>query len=275
MRRLAAAAFLLLLPSCSNRGRDADLALLGTNSDQLIWEAGQKAFAKHDWETARQHYKRIVDGFTTSQYVPSARLALGDSYFQEGGTANYILAIAEYREFLNLYPSHPRGDYAQFQVGECYAKQRNGPDRDQDPTRRALDEYTRLLDLYPQTSLAEQARKRIVECRQSLARAEYIAGFFYQRTRQLCRSAIPRYETVVSEYPDYAQLDEVLFHLSECLAASGRDAEAKPQLARLIESYPKSPFVDDAQALLARLETKKAPLPSPSPSPSPTPTPKS
>src|SRR5207245_2892824 len=119
--------------------------------------AGQKALEKHQYEAARQHFKRIIDGFPQSEYGPAARLALGDSYFQEGGTASYILAVAGYREFLTIYPSHPRSDYAQFQIGECYFKQRNSPDRDQTPTHNALEEYQRLLELYPSSSFLEQA----------------------------------------------------------------------------------------------------------------------
>ena len=70
-----------------------DIATLTSNSDQVIWEAGQKALGKKDWESARQHFKRIIDAFPQSQYAPSARLALGDTYIQEGGTSNDILAI--------------------------------------------------------------------------------------------------------------------------------------------------------------------------------------
>ena len=236
-----------------------DLAVLGSNSDELIWEAGQKAFGKKDWETARSHYKRIVEGFTTSQYVPSARLALGDTYFYEGGTASFILAVAEYQEFLNLYPSHPRSDYAQFQVAESYFKQKNGPDRDQEPTRRALAEYTRLLDLHPRSKLAEETRKRVVVCRQSLARAEYVAGYFYQRSRQAYRPAITRYQTLLTEYPDYTQLDEVLYRISQCLVAAGRGKEAAPHLGRLLESYPKSSYAGDARELLAKVQAQPTP----------------
>jgi len=130
-------------------GGEVDIATLASNSDQVIWEAGQTALEKHQYDPARQHFKRIIDGFPQSEYGPAARLALGDSYFQEAGTASYILAVAAYREFLTIYPSHPRSDYAQFQIGECYFKQRNGPDRDQTPTHNALEEYQRLLELYP------------------------------------------------------------------------------------------------------------------------------
>lgn len=256
-RRIATVALALLVAACGG-SRQQDLATLGTNSDQLIWQAGQKAFSKKDWENARSHYKRIVEGFTNSPFVPPARLALGDTYFYEGGVANYILAVAEYQEFLNLYPSHPRSDYAQFQVGESYFKQKNGPDRDQEPTRRALAEFSRLLDLHPQSKLADEARKRVVTCRQSLARAEYVAGYFYQRSRQACRPALTRYQTLLNEYPDYSRLDEVLYRMSQCLVSTGRGGEAAPHLAKILAEYPRSEYAKDAQELLSTVQAKSA-----------------
>ena len=274
--RALAAALALLGAACAHRG-ETDIATLASNSDQVIWEAGQKALEKHQYEAARQHFKRIIDGFPQSEYGPAARLALGDSYFQEAGTASYILAVAAYREFLTIYPSHPRSDYAQYQIGESYFKQRNSPDRDQTPTRNALDEYQRLLELYPSSSFIEKARARIKDCRQSLGRAEFMAGFFYQRTRQSCHAAIARYQAILTEYPDYDQLDEVLYRLGECLGLSGRPAEALPHLNRLIEEFPKSERVEDAQQLIADLSrvspTQPPPSPSPSPAASPSPSP--
>src|SRR5207244_5159397 len=67
-------------------GGEPDIATLASNSDQVIWEAGQKALEKHQYESARQHFKRIIDGFPQSEYGPAARLALADSHFQEAGT---------------------------------------------------------------------------------------------------------------------------------------------------------------------------------------------
>jgi outer membrane protein assembly factor BamD len=247
-----------------------DLATLASNSDQLIWEAGQKAYEKHNFENARQHFKRIIDAFPQSQYAPAARLGLADAHLNEGGTANYILAVSEYRDFVTLYPSHAKSDYAQFQTGEAYFKQRNGPDRDQTPTMQALTEFQRLLDLYPQSSYVERARDRIHTCRQSLARAEFLAGFFYERTRKAYRAAISRYQGLLNDYPDYDQIDEALYRLGDCLVTAGRAAEALPHLSRLIESYPQSIWVKAAQTLMEQA-SKVAPAPSPAPPPAASP----
>lgn len=243
----------LLAAGCASKDKDLDLAAFSGRSDRLVWEAGQTAVKKKDWLTAREHFRRIVDGFPNSEYAAQARVALGDTYFREGGTASYILAISEYRQFLTLFPSHPQSDYAQFQVAECFFKQKNGADRDQTPTRDALAEYERLLAAHPQSTHAPIARDRIAACRFSLARHEYLVGYFYQRTRQAFRSAIARYEALLAQYADYPHLDEVLFRLGECLVASGRDAEAAPHLQRLVEQYPSSRFSQEARRLLARL----------------------
>ncbi len=267
MRRIALAA-VLLLGACA--GGQPDLATLTSNSDQVIWEAGQKALQKKEWENARQHFRRIVEGFPQSRFAVDARLALAEAYVKEGGQANDILAIGVYRDFLTVYPSHPKADFAQFQVAEAFFRQRNSPDCDQTDTRNALEEYHRLLEVYPGTSHAEEARKRITEARYSLARAEFLAGYFYQRTRESCRSAIPRYEGILRDYPEFKDVDEVLFRLGECLGRSGRAPEALPHLGRLLEEFPQSRFAADARTLMATLSAlPPAPTPATPVSPAP------
>lgn len=248
-RLLAIAAVVLVLPACA--GHQLDLEALSSASDQVVWEAGEKAVAKKDWESARQYFRRLIDAFPQSEHQPDARIALADSYFEEGGTGNYVLAVSSYREFLTLYPQHPKSDYAQFRAAESYFRQKNTPDRDQTATGQALEEYQRLLDIYPQSTWVEPARQKIRECRQTLARSDFQVGYFYQKTRRSWRSAIGRYETIVSEYPDFEKFDEVLFRLSQCLAYSGRFAEARPPLGRLQAEFPQSPFVEEAKRLEA------------------------
>ncbi len=257
MRKAAAILLLAALSGCAHGG--VDTASLSSSSDAIVWDAAQTAYQKKQWETARQYYKRIVDGFPNSEYGPGARLGLGQSYFEEGSTGSYILAVAALREFLTLYPSHPRADFAQYLVAEAYFKQKNGPDRDQSATRKALAEYERLLDLYPGSPQVENARKRIRECRESLARSEYLVGWFYQKGRQAWRAAILRYEGILADYPDYDRLDEVLFRLSECLDAAGRRAEALPLLDRLLGEYPQSAYAEGARKLKGELTEKLSP----------------
>jgi outer membrane protein assembly factor BamD len=255
LRRLIALLLVAGLPACASN-RDPDIALLASSSDQIIWEASQEAANNRNWSAARQYFRRIIDGFPQSQYGPGARLGLADSYFTEGGVGNEILAVATYREFLTLYPSHPRADYAQFMLAEAQYAQTHSPDRDQTPTRLALDEYNRLLDLYPDSPYLESSRARIMDCRQRLARSNFLVGYFYQRTRPVPRAAIARYEIVLNDYPDYEGLDEVLYRISIAFVALGRPAEAVPHLNRLFEIYPESEYIEDARELMDLIPTE-------------------
>jgi hypothetical protein len=123
--------------------------------------------------------------------LPGARLALAETYFN--GEQHRQLHPGWWpstAEFLTLYPSHPKSDYAQFQTAESYLPpgrtSRTGPDLD----LKALDEYQRLLDVYPTSPHIELARLRVASLRQYLARAEFGAGYFYQKTRHALRAAI-------------------------------------------------------------------------------------
>jgi outer membrane protein assembly factor BamD len=253
---LAALALVASTLACGRQ--EVDIATLASNSDQVIWEAGQKALKGKQWDVARQHFRRIVDGFPQSPLVPQARLAAGDSYFTEGGPANLTLAASQYREFLNVFPSHPKGDYAQFQIGESFYNQKNSPDRDQSQVAQALDEYLAFLDRYPDSPMAKTVRERVKACRGSLARSEFVVAYFYQKSRKAYRAAIPRYENILKIYPDFDSTDETLLRLGQCLALSGRTAEATPVLARLLDEYPESPFAKDARDLMAPPADPKA-----------------
>jgi len=268
-RALAAVAgAALLAQACAHGGKS--ISTLTSSSDAVVWEAGQKLLEKKRFEEARQHFKRIVEGFPQSEHAPAARIALGDSYFREGGEANYILAVSEYRGFLTLYPSHPRSEYAEFQVAQSFDRQRHGPDRDATQTLKALEEYQRLLELYPATKYVEEARARIVDCRQNLARTEYLVGYFYQRTRRAYRASLSRYELLLKDYPDYARMDEVLFRSAECLSLLGRPAEALPRVTQVLEEHPKSPLLGSARKLREQLLIAvgtAAPPVSPAPAP--------
>ena len=261
LKRLLAVALLLVLAACSSH--QLDLEALSSASDQVVWEAGEKAVGKKDWESARQYFRRLIDAFPQSEHQPDARIALADSYFEEGGTGNYVLAVSSYREFLTLYPQHPKSDYAQFRAAESYFKQMNTSDRDQTATEQALEEYQRLLDIYPQSSWVEPAREKIRECRQALARSHFQVGYFYQKTRKSWRSAIGRYEAIVTDYPDFERFDEVLFRLAQCLSFAGRYAEARPHVGRLLAEFPQSSFIEEAKKLEATFPPAGVPAATP------------
>ena len=48
---------------------------------------------------------------------------------------------------------------------------------------------------------------RVKSCRGSLARAEFGVAWFYQKSRKAYRAAIPRYENILKNYPDFGGVE--------------------------------------------------------------------
>jgi outer membrane protein assembly factor BamD len=224
-----------------------DLNLLGL---------GQVQQEAEHWQDARGFYQQLVDTFPRSQYVGDARIGIADTYFYQKGAGNVVLAIAEYRDVLTFFPNHPRADYVQYQISYAYYRQRHNADRDQDPTRTAVEELEKLTELYPNSPYAETGKELLRDCHELLAEHEFRVGEFYLKVRKHCRASIARLKGVVEDYPTFSKADEVHFRLAEALTMCGQPSEALPYYQRLVDNYPTSDFKDDAEKRLGTLRPK-------------------
>ena len=230
----------------------------GAQGDVRLMELGRISLQDKKWEDARSYFRQLIDSYPRSELAGDARLGIADSYFSEGGSASLILAIAEYRDFLTFFPNHPRADYAQFQVANGYYRQIRSPDRDQEPTETAIEELEKLIELYRNSRYAEEGRGLLADCRQRLAESEVNAAEFYLEVRKFCPGAIPRLQGVISRFPEFEQMDRVHFLLAEALARCRRPNEAMPEYQKVIENYPQSALVTEAQVALEELKKAQA-----------------
>src|SRR5206468_4127011 len=99
--------------------------------DKFLVDKGAEALKAKKWVTAREYYKQVVETYTQSPYRPDAKLAVGDTYLEEGGADNLVLSMNEFREFLSFYPTNKRADYAQYKLGMTHFKQMRAAERDQ------------------------------------------------------------------------------------------------------------------------------------------------
>jgi outer membrane protein assembly factor BamD len=252
------AAFVALLavaPSFPGCGGKEPPVLPGTSQgDERLIALGRGALEREKWEEARGYFQQLLDAFPRSQLAGDARLGVADSYFNQKGSGNLVLAIAEYRDFLTFFPNHPRADYAQYQIGYGHYRQIHRPDRDQDPTTLAIEEFEKLIELYRNSRYAEEGRKLLDECYETLAESEFQKGLFYLQIRKACRAAIARFNHVIETYPSYQRQDELHFRLGSAFQMCGQLDDALPHFQRVVDSFPESEFRKEAQAVLARLQ---------------------
>jgi len=250
-------ATLLAMATLSGCGGKSDEAIpVAAQGDERLSAMGRQALENENWTEARGYFQQLIDSYPRSQLAGDARLGIADSYFNQSGSGNMILAIAEYRDFLTFFPNHPRADYAQFQIASGHYRQVRSPDRDQEPTQLAVEEFEKLIELYRNSRYAEEGRVLLEECYERLAESEFNIGWFYLKTRKHCRASIPRFRKVVEEYPSYTNMDEVQFRLGEALLACLQPQEAMAHFEQVVNNYPESEFHEDAQTILASMASQ-------------------
>jgi outer membrane protein assembly factor BamD (BamD/ComL family) len=146
----------------------------------------------------------------------------------------------------------------------CYYKQMRKPERDQTHTGTAIKSFEGVIQQYPGTPEAEEARKKIAECRQNLATHYYRIGY-YNYLMKSFDGAIARFKQVIDEYPDFKGNDKLLYYAGRTYAAMGNSESALSFFQRLIGSHGKSKFAKKAQRQINKLNRQAAKKKKPAP----------
>ncbi len=230
-------------------------------SDKKMYENAMKYMTK-DPDKARLLFKEIGQLYPDSIYANKAKLGIGDSFFRERDSASLVMAAAEYQEYVNLYPYSPDAVYAKYQIGMCYFKQVRKPERDQTNTFTAIKAFDGVIQQYPGTPEADEAKKKIDECRQILGKHFFQIGYYNFLMRSY-DGAIARFKQVMDEYPDFKGSDKLLYYTGRTYAAKGDRESALSFFQRLIGSFAKSKYAGKARRRIEKLnrlaaEEKKA-----------------
>jgi outer membrane protein assembly factor BamD len=243
MRRtfpLLTAALLVLAVAACRSGISEDPILKLSAEESLA--QGKELMAKEKYGKARPYFTHTFEVEPNSAIGREGLLLAADTYYLEGGTTNYVQAEAKYRDFLNRFPTSTQAAYVQFQIANSLAKRMERPDRDQAVTRKALAAYEELTRLYPTSEYAAQAQEQSKLVRANLAEHEFLIGRFYLRFG-IPGPAADRFEYLLANYPEYPQMDKVLYNLVVLYNQMNRPDDAKKSLERLRTEYPKSPLL--------------------------------
>ena len=221
--------------------------------DKFLWERGSEALNKKRWMVAREYYRTLVDSYPQSAFRAEAKLGIGDAYIGEGSAEAYVLAINEFREFLNFYPTHARADYAQFKLGMAHFYQMRAPARDQTETREAVRELAIFVERYPRSALVEEGKQHLREAKDRLADSEFAVGQQYYRMKYY-PGAIGRLKPLIESDPEYTRRDAAFYILAESYVGVQQPAAAVPYLERLVKEFEQSEYLERARKRLEELQ---------------------
>lgn len=198
-------------------------------------------------------YRQAIDAFEELDlyypYSADARRGLILMAAAAYEISDYELAIESTERFLAAYPADQDADYALFLLGESYLRTVPDITRDQEAARAGLAASQELLDRFPNSQYAEQARLNVLAVRDQLAGQEMLVGRYYQERREY-PAAINRFRVVVTDYDDTRHVEEALFRLTETYLAMGLVSEAQTAAAVLGHNFPASDWYERAYSLL-------------------------
>jgi outer membrane protein assembly factor BamD len=268
-----------------HKNKNVDLSanpLANVNSkqpDKALFDKAMLAMKKSHFDVARLDLQTLLNTYPDSEYRMRAKLAVGDSWFKEGGTAALTQAEAEYKDFITFFPNAPEAAEAQMKVGDIYYQQMEKPDRDFTNAQNAEREYRTMLNMFPDSALAPRAKQKLRDVQEVLGERETEIGLYYG-SRENYSASIARLKTVVDTYPLYSKSDQALLGIGDDYAGQAHAVQIAPKIpsairerlravyqdraaeayARVITRYPMAPHVEDARD---RLVAMNRPVPEP------------
>jgi outer membrane protein assembly factor BamD len=262
-------------PSTTPTPNDPMAGHASKQPDKELFDKAMIAMKKGKFDVARLDLQTLLNTYPESEYQMRAKLAVGDAWFKEGGTAALTQAEAEYKDFITFFPNQPEAAEAQMKVADIYYMQMEKPDRDPKNAQQAEREYRTMIQQFPDSTFVPRAKQRLREVQEVLAERQFQIGSFYA-THENWAASIARLQTVTDAYPIYSHSDLALIGLGDAYAAEARfvqndprmakiDPKAKQELmkayddqaadayARVITHYSMAPHVEDARERLIAL----------------------
>jgi outer membrane protein assembly factor BamD len=170
-------------------------------------EAGKAALEDKSWEKAAKIYEKLEARYPFGEQATQAQLNVAYAYYKNNEPDS---ALAAADRFIKLNPTHKNVDYAYYLRGLInYNKGFNFVDRflptdssQRDPgaAREGMKDFNELVNKFPNSKYAPDARLRIGALRNNLAMYEIHVADFYMR-RQAYLAAARRCTEVVEKYP--------------------------------------------------------------------------
>ena len=227
--------------------------------DKQLYDKAMNDIKHGRHEVGRLGLQTLINTYPDSEYLAKAKLAIADSYYKEGGTANTTQAVAGYKDFIVFFPFLPEAAYAQMQVAMANYNEMAKADRDSTHAKMAEEEFQTFLQKYPKDPLAPKSEQRLREVQEVLAEGQFrIAYYYYVKGDR--RAAAGRLAPLVGRYPLYSKSDEALWMLGDVFEKSERKDVAGGYYTMLVRNYPlskKAPLAKD------KLKSFGVPIPQP------------
>lgn len=238
----------MVLSGCSASVEEVDK--VPDLSAQALYADAREALDNGLFQKSIQLLSAIDSRFPFGPISHQVQLDLIYAYYKSGDAAQG-LALAD--RFLRLNPTHANADYVYYMRGlinlsteENLFQDAVGIDRsDRDPTgaKDAFKDLKKVVEDYPQSKYAADARKRMLGIKSRLARYELAVAKFYLE-REAYAAAANRSRYIVEYFSPGEEVEQALLIMIQCYDKLGMTELKSNAKQVLAANYPESGLID-------------------------------
>jgi len=196
-------------------------------SQQKLYNEASAELRAGSYQKAVEYYEKLQSRYPFGKYAHQAQLDIAYAYYRSEEPAS---AIAAADRFIRLHPQHPAVVYAHYLKGLVNFNSNLGmisrfvptDDSQRDPgaALRSYKDFEVVVNEFPDSDYAEDARKRMLYLRNNLARHEvHVARYYLKRGAWV--AAANRASYVVENYQRTPVLKEALEVMVEAYTRLG------------------------------------------------------
>jgi outer membrane protein assembly factor BamD len=205
------------------------------NDHGRLYAASMEELRKERWDHAIAGFERLtIDLPARDPLLPLSLYRLGEAH---AGNDEFLLAAQNYVRLAESFPTDTLADDALVRAAQSYSRMWRKPELDPQYGDQARSTLESMLAIYPESPLAEEARRELAALNDKFAQKIYHNGMFYMR-RNANHSAVIYFREIVDTYPATPTAKEALFRMVEAFREENWREDAEETCAALHNKYP-------------------------------------
>ncbi|HEV8695674.1 MAG TPA: outer membrane protein assembly factor BamD [Lysobacter sp.] len=216
---------------------------------EQLYEKAHKSMTHGNWAGAETTFKRLIAQYP---YGPHTEQALIETAYAQYKSGKQDDAISSIDRFLRTYPTHRNAAYLYYLRGlvdssrETVFLQRvwrlDASRRDLATPQQAFNDFQIVVDRYPNSRYAADARERMNGLRNLFARHELDVALYYLR-RTAYVAAADRAKHVLETYPQSKYQNDAVATLAAAYTGLGNETLANDAKRVLQQNDPNHPYL--------------------------------
>ena len=206
---------------------EKDPEIAADDSAAKLYTKAHRLLIAKDFTGAVEQFELLQSRYPFGRYAQQGLLELTFAYYKQN---NIEQALSSVNRFIQLNPQHPSIDYAYYMKGLITFDsgknlinliiKRDPSNNDPTSLREAFEIFGLLIEKYPESEYAEDAKLRMLYLRNELAEYELKVAKFYMKRGAYAASA-NRAKYIMENYQGAEVMPETVYILEQAYLALG------------------------------------------------------